>query len=298
MDATSGHRGITQESAYLRTLARRIAGAYWDTVRPAAALLTGSAAEGKSDRYSDLDLILYHDALPSEDALRAARERCEASEFRLLGQESKREFAETFVVDGVDCQVAHTTIAAWEDDMTSVLERLEVESPIQKALGGLLDGMPLYGERLIEQWLARTAVYPDALAQAMVTQYLRFFPIWYVADRLAMRDAALWLYQTYVESAQNILGVLAGLNRLYYSTFQFKRMRAFIGKMRFAPDDLADRLEHLFTASRNEAIADLEALARETVALVRAYMPEIETPNQPPLAGQRAQPWTPQPDQI
>jgi predicted nucleotidyltransferase len=76
MDATSGHRGITQESAYLRTLARRIAGAYWDTVRPAAALLTGSAAEGKSDRYSDLDLILYHDALPSEDALRAARERC------------------------------------------------------------------------------------------------------------------------------------------------------------------------------------------------------------------------------
>jgi hypothetical protein len=202
------------------------------------------------------------------------------------------------VVDGVDCQVAHTTIAAWEDDMRSVLERLEVESPIQKALGGLLDGMPLYGERLIEQWQARTAVYPDALAQAMVTQYLRFFPIWYVADRLAMRDAALWLYQTYVESAQNILGVLAGLNRLYYSTFQFKRMRAFIGKMRFAPDDLADRLERLFTAPRNEAITDLEALARETVALVRAYMPEVETPNQPPLAGQRAQPWTPQPDQI
>src|SRR4051794_37590308 len=121
MDATSGYASVTLESAYLRTLARRIAGAYQETAHPAAALLTGSAAEGESDRYSDLDLILYYDALPLEDAVRAAREGCGGSDFRLLGQGSEREFAETYVVDGVDCQVAHTTITAWEDDMASVL---------------------------------------------------------------------------------------------------------------------------------------------------------------------------------
>jgi hypothetical protein len=292
MGATS--ESVTPESPYLRDLARRIAGAYRDTAHPAAALLTGSAAEGVSDRYSDLDLILYYEALPSEDALRVAREHCGANDFRLLDQGSEREFAEFYTVDGVDCQVAHTTIAAWEDDMASVLERLEVNSPTQKALGGLLDGIPLYGDDLISRWQAQAAAYPDALARAMVTHYLRFFPIWYVADRLAIRDATLWLYQTYVESAQNILGVLAGLNQLYYSTFQFKRMRAFTGKMRFAPDHLADRLERLFSAPRNEAIADLETLAQESVALVRAHMPDVETANQPPLAGQRAQPWAPQ----
>jgi hypothetical protein len=288
-------RSATPESAYLRELAQRIASAYHEAASPVAALLTGSAAEGESDRYSDLDLILYHDVLPAADALRAARDRCGACDFRLLGQGSEREFAEIYTVDGVECQVAHTTIAAWEDDMASVLQRLEVESPAQKALSGLLDGMPLYGSELIGRWRARAAVYPDALARAMLTHYLRFFPIWYVADRLATRDATLWLYQTYVESALNILGVLAGMNRLYYSTFQFKRMRAFIGKMRLAPNHLADRLERVFSAERSEAIADLEALAGETVALVRAHMPEIETENQPPLAGQRAQPWTPRP---
>jgi hypothetical protein len=293
MDEASVNDDVTPESAYLRTLARRIADAYRDEAHPAAALLTGSAAEGVSDRYSDLDLILYHQTLPSEDALLRARERCDASDFRMLGQGSEREFVETLVIDDIDCQLAHTTIAAWEDDMASVLERLDVEAPTQKALDGLLDGVPLYGDELISQWQARAAAYPDALARAMVTHYLRFFPLWYVADRLAMRDATLWLYQTYVESAQNILGVLAGLNRLYYSTFQFKRMRAFIGKMRLTPDHLTDRLERLFTAERGEAIADLEALAHETVALVRAHMPEVETANQPPLASQTAQPWTP-----
>jgi nucleotidyltransferase-like protein len=295
MSETREREGATPESAYLRALARRIANAYRECARPAAALLTGSVAEGESDRYSDLDLILYYEALPSEVALRDARDRCEASDFQLLGQGSEREFAEIYKVDGVECQVAHTTIVAWEDDMASVLERLEVESPTQKALGGLLDGMPLYGDDLIGRWHARAAMYPDALAQGMVTHYLHFFPIWYIADRLATRDATLWFYQAYVESAQNILGVLAGLNRLYYSTFQFKRMRAFTGKMRLAPDHLADWLERLFTANRSDAIAGLEALASATVALVHAHMPEVDTANQPPFSGQRARPWTPQP---
>jgi len=54
----SGEEPMTKESLYLRALAERVAAAYLAQTAPRAVLLTGSAADGRIDRYSDLDLIL------------------------------------------------------------------------------------------------------------------------------------------------------------------------------------------------------------------------------------------------
>jgi len=285
---------ITQESTYLRSLARRVAAAYVAHTGPAAVLLTGSAAEGEADRYSDLDLILHYDgALPSQGDMRVARERVGGGDAQPLGPHTEREYAETYHVHGVECQVACATVAAWEEDMAAVLEGLDVDSPLQKALAGLLGGVPLHGESLIRRWQERAAAYPDGLARAMVERYLRFFPLWYVQGRVATRDATVWVQQIFVESAQNVLGVLAGLNRVYYSPFQFKRMRAFTRTLRVAPERLPDRLESLFASDRAAAIRELEALVGETIALVRAHMPEVDTASAAAYVGRREQPWSP-----
>ncbi len=284
-------------------LARRVTDAYLAHTKPRAALLTGSAAVGDSDRYSDLNLILYYDTLPAEHAVEAAREQLAATDVKPLDAPTTREFGEAYSVGGVECQVGHVIIAAWEGDMASVLEGLEmasvlegleVESPIQQALGGLLEGVALHGDDLVCHWQAKATDYPDALAQAMVKHYLRFFPLWYVADRLALRDATIWEQQVLVESAQRILGVLAGLNRFYYSTYQFKRTRAFVGKMRIAPARLADRLEALFGGDRAAAIQELENLVRETVDLVGSHMPELDTAHIQLYMGEWVRPWSPE----
>jgi hypothetical protein len=89
---------------------------------------------------------------------------------------------------------------------------------------GILRGRPLHGADLIERWRRRRAHMPDALACAMVEHYLRqTMPLWYFADALDRRDATLWVQQTLATNALNVLGVLAGLNRCFYSTFQMKR---------------------------------------------------------------------------
>ncbi|WP_228052291.1 hypothetical protein [Nodosilinea sp. LEGE 07298] len=41
-----------------------------------------------------------------------------------------------------------------------------------KGMSGTLNGIPLYGEPLIQQWKARIADYPNGLAQKMVEHYL------------------------------------------------------------------------------------------------------------------------------
>ncbi|MCU0538002.1 MAG: hypothetical protein MUD14_29295 [Hydrococcus sp. Prado102] len=124
-------------------------------------------------------------------------------------------FAESYYVSGVECQIGHTTVAIWEKDMAVVLEQHDVTSWVQKALTGIVICIPLHGEKLIQKWKTEVTNYPDVLARATVEKYLQFFSIWGLpADYFIARDATLFKYQMLVEAAQNILGVLAGLNLL------------------------------------------------------------------------------------
>jgi AcrR family transcriptional regulator len=132
---------------------------------------------------------------------------------------------------------------------------------------------------------------PDGLAQAMVKHYLMFVPVWGMQEKLTRRDATLWYSQIMVESAQNILGVLAGLNRQYYSTFQFKRMGRFVDQLAIAPKNLALRLESLFHLKTDAAVFELEGLVRATIAIVETYMPQVDTASAKRKLGWRQQPW-------
>jgi hypothetical protein len=268
---------ITPASHTLRALAARLAQPYAALPQCRAIILTGSAAEGVSDYYSDLDVILYYDQLPPEADLLAASVTNGAANRSPIVPRSDEAFLEHYWVDGVECQFAHSTVAEWEAEMKAVLGDLDVTSPIQKALGGMEEAIPLYGEPLMRQWQAHLVNYPDALAEAMVRQNLAFYPLWALLERLETRDGTIWVTQMKVDNAHALLGTLAGLNRVYFSSFQFKRTRHFAEKLAIAPPNFADRLEAAFHAEVAEAAAILHALVTETVDLVEAYMPQIDT---------------------
>jgi hypothetical protein len=61
-------------STYLVALARRIAVPYSALSQAKAILLTGSASEGLSDQFSDIDMSIYYDVFPSDDDLATARQ--------------------------------------------------------------------------------------------------------------------------------------------------------------------------------------------------------------------------------
>lgn len=283
---------ITEANRYLAALAARVAAAYIPQTDPRAILLTGSAAEGMGDTYSDLDLIAYYEQLPSEDQLAAARASHQASDVRVSARDGEV-CVEGYVLHGVECQVAHCTIAAWERDMASVLDDFDPAPHAQKAIMGLQDGVALHGDDLIGRWQSRTSVYPEGLARAMVEHYLQFFPLWLAAERWQSRDATIFYHQMLVDTSLNMLGVLAGLNRLYYSTFQFKLLHRFVGKMCLAPERLADRLDGVFALDPVDAGTTLERLVDATVTLVDAHMPTVDTTAARRHIGVRHRPWRP-----
>ncbi|MEO8394455.1 MAG: hypothetical protein ABI700_15790 [Chloroflexota bacterium] len=285
---------MNEASQYLIELARRLAQPYIALPEIRAIILTGSASEGVSDFYSDLDVILYYETLPSEESLaKAAQTNGGSRRVQLAPRQDDVAAIEHYFINGVECQFAHTTVAGWEAEMASVLEQHDVASPTQKALGGMAEAIPLYGEPLLRQWQATLDAYPESLALAMVQHHMAFFPIWGLVDRMETRDATIWYTQMLVENAHALIGALAGLNHLYFSNFQFKRTERFIAKMSIAPPSFAARLEALFHADRATAAADLEALVGEVIALVEAHMPQVDTTRARRRLGWHPQMWTP-----
>lgn len=279
---------------HLRGMASRIASAYSSDPKCRAILLTGSAAEGLSDFFSDLDLILYYDELPTQEQLDALRQRNGGGDrLWVIGDAAEGALFEGYPIGGVECQCGHVTIARWEHDMAEVLERHTVETPLHKALDGLLHGIPLHGEALIRAWQERVAAFPPELAEAMVRHYLSFFPLWALQGRLGPRDAALWIVQELTTTAYHLLGVLAGLNRRYFTTFQFKRMRRFVDGLSIAPANLAERIEGLVLGDPLGAGDSLAALVDETLGLVEQHMPQVDTTAARSRLTRRAQPWRP-----
>lgn len=280
----------TEASLRLRELASEVADVVIAELAPRAVLLTGSAAEGISDRWSDLDLIVYHDQLPPEAAIDAVRALLAGRDLMVLTPWDGDSYGQSFVLRGVECQLGHATVAATEREFDQVLVELDVDSPLQKAFDGMTHGIPLHGEDLLGAWQARLADYPDGLRRAMVERHLLIPPMWMADDRMATRDATIFRHQMLVQAALNLLAVLAGLNRVYFSSFQFKRVHAFAARLALTPPDLAERLERLFD-DPHRAGAGLEALVIETLALVERELPDLDTTRARRWVGRRPERW-------
>jgi hypothetical protein len=260
----------------LKALAERLVALELERTQPAAALLTGSVATGEADEYSDLDLILYFDgALPDEEAVDGVRTAAGGGEATPIGPRTELTYAIQFPVEGVQVQLAHETLASAEADIAKVVDELDVDTPLQKALEGIHGGLALHGAGTIER-LRERAAYSEEVQRAMVTTFWRFFPLWYVADQLERRDAVVWRYDVMAQSAYNLLGVLAGVNRVWFTTFQLKRMRKLVDAFELAPPRLAERIEAFFAPDAAAAVAELERLVGETRELVRDRFPDLD----------------------
>lgn len=269
---------MTDATKRLRKLAQRLVAFQVEHTQPAAALLTGSVSTGDADEYSDIDLIVYFDgAIPDDDAIDAVRDAVGGGDPTPIGPRTELASAIQFPVDGVQVQLAHETLESVEADIAKVVDELEVDTPLQKMLEGLHSGVALHGAETIDR-LRERAVYSEELQRAMIETFWRFYPLWYVADQLERRDAVAWRYEVMAQSTYNVLGVLAGLNRVWFTTFQLKRMRKLADSFELAPPRVAERLEALFDPDAKAAVAELERLVGETRELVRERFPDLELP--------------------
>jgi len=193
----------------------------------------------------------------------------------------------------LEIQAGHTTVAEWEARIERVLAEYQPNDPYHKVFAHYADAVPLLGAELVAGWQARIREYPESWSRPAVEHHLKVFPIWAAYDQVVARDAQLWTYQMLVEGAQHVLGMLAGLNRVYWASFQFKRAHAFESQLRWKPDRLADRIDSLFTSDTRAATVALEALVAETLDLIDQHTPDVDTAKVRATIGRRHPAWGP-----
>jgi predicted nucleotidyltransferase len=281
-----------EPTSHLRGQARRIVSAALERKPLRAAILVGSAGRGDADFFSDIDLLFYVDELPPDAIFEEIRRVVGGTNPIRRGEPTEEFSSEEFELSGVRTEVSFVTVGRAEERLDQLLDELEaVGSPLQKVLAGILEGLPLHGDELVERWRERVRAYPEPLRRAMIERHWDFFPLWYYGESMAARDAELWRLDMLLDGAFNLLAVLAALNRLYFTRFELKRMRALIAKMEIVPPRLADRLESLFRLGPERAATEFALLVGETRALVAAELPDLELALQFP-PGKRQQPWS------
>ena len=84
-------------------------------------------------------------------------------------------------------------------------------------------------------------------------------------------------YEYVLATMRNVVGVLAGLNRVYVAPEKLKRVGSVVCQMELTPPDAAARLELLLDLPREQVKPELDDLVGRTLDLVDAHLPAVDT---------------------
>jgi hypothetical protein len=266
---------LTPQSGRRREIAGRIVDQLAAHTDLSAALLAGSAAMGTSDDHSDIDLITYYGGdLPDVPMFDTVMRGLGAEPAGLINPPGPHGFGARYLVEGIEVQTGPNPIEGIEARLMRI-EAADVDWLTAKVATGLREGMPLYGDELIRSW-QRRAAYPESLRRREVEANLGVFPIWKIDEHLAVRDAELFRRQMLLDGAFRVAAVLSAINRLYFSTFQFKRAAEHFSRMTLKPDRLAERLDLVANAAPAKAAEELRTLVEETRKIVSTELPDVD----------------------
>ena len=91
-----------------------------------------------------------------------------------------------------------------------------------------------------------------------------------------MRGTTIWRHDVLVRSAYALIGSLAALNRVWFSTFELKHEREYLERLEVAPPNFADRLLSLFERDERGQVDELERLVAETAELIKERFPDFD----------------------
>jgi hypothetical protein len=284
-----------------RAIARRVADAHAALGDASLmGLVSGSVVDDLADELSDVDMSVVFERLPAVGVLQAACRAAGAGPvppgrsppaatgaelsaagsdspwFWHLGDAAEGSLVVAFHIDGIEVQIGYSTHAALQAEIDELLLNHQPDTPNHKLAEGLAKAEALVGPERLLALQQRLAHFPPELGRAMVVFWLAPPTPWRALSQLLHRDAALWCRELMVEACYRLLGMLAGLNRVWFTRFQLKRMHQLAGSFAIAPPQLADRIEALLQAPPREGLQQLHALEAEVLALVAQHAPEVD----------------------
>ncbi len=231
----------------------------------------GSVARGYSDQYSDLELLLVWNHLPSPEQQAKLLKALQA-EFRYLPFDPGYQSA--FRIQGIPVDLWHTTTAQEETFIHAVLDDFSLDLVANNRVDTLLSCIPLYGAAQADAWKARIQAYPPELVRRFIQTYIPHFHLRQL-NLAARRGNPTAFYHTLSDIQCSLFLVLLALNEAYFPTFKW--IYPALRRMSHTPHEVATRLHAMFQEPPIQAAQHLRAVLAETLDMVETRYPQIDT---------------------
>lgn len=266
---------MNEQSAWRVEFARRYIQPYAGHSGALMAVLGGSVAQGVADRWSDCDTLVYWGEIDSAwlDTPRAQN----AERFTWLESHPGNAWIEQYRFGRLKADIAHVRLGWLDELIDGVLAGTDTDTTSLDVLRGVQESIVLFGEEQYEPIRVRVQNYPQELRLAMVRNHLKLTPSW-VYDGMGRDRGDLVVFYEYVlATMRSLVGVLAGLNRVYVAPDKLKRVGAVVGRMELVPPDAAARLDGLLDLPRERVKPELDDLVAQTLELVEQHLPEVDS---------------------
>jgi predicted nucleotidyltransferase len=236
-----------------------------------AVMVIGSVARGYSDAYSDLEIMLVWDQLPSIERQEAIAEVLQA-QHRYPAFDPGYQSA--FRIQGLPVDLWYTTAAQEEAMIRPVLIDYSLDLVANNRLDTLRSCIPLRGTDLVQRWKTISREYPEELTIRFLQTYLPHFHLRQL-HLAAQRNNLTSCYQLLSSIQCSLFLLLLALNKAYFPTFKW--IYPTLAVLPVSPAQIVERLQHMFHQPPVEAAAHLREVLAETVAIVEARYPQIDT---------------------
>jgi hypothetical protein len=266
---------VNEQSAWRLDFARRYIEPYRGHPGARMAVLGGSVAQGVADRWSDCDTLVYWDAIDAEwlETPRAPG----GERFTWLESFPGNAWLEQYRFGKLKADVAHVRLGWLDELVDGVLAGSGTDTTSLDVLRGVEEAIVLFGHEEYEPIRARVRDYPHELRLAMVRNHLKLTPSWIYDGMGRDRGDLVVFYEYVLATMRSLVGILAGLNRVYVAPEKLKRVGAVVASMELAPPDAAARLEALLDLPRERVEPELDDLVARTLELVEEHLPEVDT---------------------
>jgi len=236
-----------------------------------AIIVGGSVARGYADAYSDLELPIVWEALPTDET-RLAVVAALHGEF-LYGYDGPS-LEDQLLINGFQVDLWHNTVTGEEAVLKAVLEDYSTDFGDSNFMDTVRACIPLHGDEIIQGWKRQAAHYPEALAMKNIREHMVAFDAGQLAV-LAYRDNPTVFYAAISRLQESMFLVLLALNRLYFPTFKW--MYQVLATMPIKPVAVEQRFRQAFQAPYADAALDTTRLLHETLNLAEHHFPHLDT---------------------
>jgi len=234
-------------------------------------VLTGSASRGVADKYSDIEMMFYVDALPAREDremwLQSAKALDIVFDAESLGDS---EVWAAFYISDIAVEAGWRIITEHEKDLDAIVEgKVVAHGPLTLAWI-TTHAVSLRSIGHLPRWQQKLSQYPEVLPQKIIDSINEYWTVpqgFAVRWALLARDEPMILTHRLLAEIQFVLRILFAINHQWEP--DWKWLRSEVQRLTIKPERLIERIHDIFSMAQSEqTVADVLMLIRDTLKLV------------------------------